>query len=133
MMRTHIVSKRDDDIKIMLNRLTLTPNGGDQPQQRIWGLQMVLEVLPLSLGFEAPNPFKLPIGPGAWTWASECLRRLGLSGLGADPLLLPPHLPWGPCSASLVPLCLSGGHASQGLTTATTKLGEWMPQGRLQA
>jgi len=29
MMRTHNVSKRDDDQKIMLNRITLRPKGGD--------------------------------------------------------------------------------------------------------
>ena len=32
MMRTHMVSKTDDDLKIMLNRITLRPSGGHRTE-----------------------------------------------------------------------------------------------------
>ena len=37
MMRTHMVSKRDDDIKILLNRIMLRTNGGDHCGVESWG------------------------------------------------------------------------------------------------
>ena len=32
MMRTHIIPKTDEDLKIMLNRITLRPSGGRQTE-----------------------------------------------------------------------------------------------------
>ena len=37
MMRTHMVSKTDDDLKIMLNMIMLRPTGGHQTEAGSWG------------------------------------------------------------------------------------------------
>ena len=37
MMRTHMVSKTDDDLKIMLNRVTLRPSGRHGTEVGSWG------------------------------------------------------------------------------------------------
>lgn len=85
MMRIHIVSKRDDDIKIMLNRIMLRPSGVEWSGPS-WaedpGAPVVLGVLPLSLQFQAPDPAKLPFAASVWTWASVSPRELSCSGLG---------------------------------------------------
>jgi len=47
MMRTLNVSKRYDDLKIILNRITLSPNGGNHASQHpegAWGPGRVLQI-----------------------------------------------------------------------------------------
>lgn len=104
-MRTHIVSKRDDDMKIMLNRIKLWTNGRYCSMLSILDLQLVLGMLPLRLGLEVTNLSKLPFMARSWLWASRCLswlRPLGWS----QPIAFQSCLPLASCSASLVPLCL---------------------------
>lgn len=36
-MRTYVVLKRDDDLKIMFNKIMLRPNLGDNPGTGYWG------------------------------------------------------------------------------------------------
>jgi len=59
MMRTHNVLKRDDDLKIMLNRITLRPNGGDHAAVSILRMLGALGKR-CRLGLEATIPSRLP-------------------------------------------------------------------------
>ena len=55
MMRTHTVSKRNDDLKIMLNRIMLRPSGRDHLRVSILRMLRALGEH-CSLGLEATDP-----------------------------------------------------------------------------
>jgi len=59
MMRTHTVLKRDDDLKFMLNRITLRPNGGNHARVSIPRMLGALGEC-CRLGLEATVPSTLP-------------------------------------------------------------------------